>query len=197
MTQREPSRTASRCRMRNPDHGPWLRSPEMAQEAPLSTKRVRPPPTIGVVPGFFENEALWRESGDSTVRWRLESGTRLRVGSASRQAVPVPCRMDKARNNAGKWPRFERTMPTPPTIGGVPGFFENEASRPNSGNPGAKPGSERSMPAPGSPSAVRTSRLSPLPVQLWSLPVSCRKPPANTNSFAHALAYTRKMLPFL
>ena len=64
MTQREPSRTACRCRMRNPNHGPRLRSPEMAQETPLSTKRVRPPPTIGVMPGFFENEAFWPDSGD-------------------------------------------------------------------------------------------------------------------------------------
>ena len=111
-------------------------------------------------------------------------------GLPIRQAAPMPCRMDKARNNAGKWPRFERTMPTPPTIGGMPGFFENGAFWPDSGDPGAKPGSERSMPAAGRPSAVRASRLSPLPVQLWSLPVSCRKPPANTNSFAHALAYT-------
>lgn len=174
MTQREHSRTACRCRMRNPDHGPRPRSPEMAQEAPLSAKRVWPPPTIGVMPGFFENGDFWPNSGDSTVRCRLERGTRLRVWSASRQPVPAPCRMDKARNSAGKWPRFERTMPTPPTIGGMPGFFENEASRPNSGDPGAKPGSERSMSATGRPSAVRASRLSHLPVQLRSLPVSCR-----------------------
>ena len=162
MTTREPSRTACRCRIWNLDRGQWCRSPEMAQETPLSTKRVRPPPTIGVMPGFFENEALRRHSGDSTVRCRPESGTRLRVWSASRQTVPMPCQTAKARNNAGKWPRFERTVPTPPTIGGMPGFFENEASRPNSGDTGAKPGSERSMPASGRLSAVRTSSLSVL-----------------------------------
>ena len=83
-------------------------------------------------------------------------------GLPSRQTVPMPCQTDKARNNAGKWPRFERTVPTPPTIGGMPGFFENEASRPDSGDPGAKPGSERSMPAAGRPSVIRTSRLSVL-----------------------------------
>lgn len=84
-----------------------------------------------------------------------------RMVCPSDRSFRCPCRMDKARNNAGKWPRFERTMPTPPTIGGMPGFFENEASRPNSGDPGAKPGSELSVPATRRPSAVRTSRLSP------------------------------------
>ena len=81
-------------------------------------------------------------------------------GLPVRQIVPMPCQTDKARNNAGKWPRFERTMPTPPTIGAMPGFFENEAYRPNSGDPGAKPGSEQPMPASGRLSAVQASRLS-------------------------------------
>lgn len=110
-------------------------------------------------------------------------------GLPIRQIVPMPCQTDKARNNAGKWPRFERTMPTPPTIGGMPGFFENEALRRHSGDPGAKPGSEQ-------PCQHREGCLPSehpaclLPVCPGSLPVSCRKPPANTNSFAHALAYT-------
>ena len=130
-----------------------------------------------------------------------EAARACAYGLPGRQPVPMPCQTDKARNNAGKWPRFERTMPTPPTIGGMPGFFENEASGPNSGDPGAKPGSEQSMPAAGSPSAVRASRLSsclsscghcrPAAGSRLLIPTVSRTR-SRTRTHAHA-----KMLPFL
>lgn len=127
MTTREPSRAADRCRIWNLDHGPWSRSPETAQETPLSTKRVRPPPTIGVMPGFFENGDFWPDSGD----------------------------------------------------------------------PGAKPGSEQPMPASGRLSAVRTSSLSVLdPCRSAAgsrlLIQTVSRTRSRTCTHAHA-----KMLPFL